>query len=266
MNAAPHIIDNTKTLKMYSSKAMGIATFLGGPLAGAYMMGENFKAMGKPREGQISLVSGIVFTLLLFTFLFLAPENVIDRVPQQLIPGIYTLIFYFLVDHYQGEALKQYKAEEKPFYSGWRAAGIGLLSAIISLSVVFGFVAMEPDEEYFAQYNAELALFTQNEESTLSIYDNLSTKSRESLLFRLDKQVIPKWEENMQIIGRMQQLEDLPSELIRQNEILETYTKLRIRGLHTLRKAIDEDTDMYNMQLEGFARKIDEQLLLLSER
>ena len=36
-----------KDLKLYSHRAIGGATFLGGPLAAGYMIGENFKVLNK---------------------------------------------------------------------------------------------------------------------------------------------------------------------------------------------------------------------------
>jgi hypothetical protein len=86
--------NNTKDIKLYSSKAISGATFLGGPLVAGYLIGENFKALDKPNEGRNSLIIGIISTIILFGGIFMVPENMIDKIPTQLIPIVYTGIIW----------------------------------------------------------------------------------------------------------------------------------------------------------------------------
>jgi len=57
----------TKNLKFYSQKAIGIATFIGGPLAAGYLIRENYLSLEKPNEAKKSLIIGIISTILLST-------------------------------------------------------------------------------------------------------------------------------------------------------------------------------------------------------
>lgn len=50
------IENKTKDIKLYSSKSISGATFLGGPLAAGYLIGEKLKALDKPDEGRKSLM------------------------------------------------------------------------------------------------------------------------------------------------------------------------------------------------------------------
>jgi hypothetical protein len=54
MNTELKLENKTEKIKLYSSKAISGATFLGGPLAAGYLIGENFKAINKPTEGRNS--------------------------------------------------------------------------------------------------------------------------------------------------------------------------------------------------------------------
>lgn len=59
-NTESTITHPTSQIKLYSSNAIGVATFLGGPLAAGYLIGENYKSLNQPKEGQQSLIIGIV--------------------------------------------------------------------------------------------------------------------------------------------------------------------------------------------------------------
>jgi hypothetical protein len=252
--------NNTKDIKLYSSKAISGATFLGGPLAAGYLIGENFKALDKPNDGRNSLIIGIISTIILFGGIFMIPENLIDKIPQQLIPIAYTGIIWGIVEWKQGDILKSHKENGNSFFSGWRAAGIGFISLLILSIGIFGYIFLSTDNELYEKYDAEIAKFSKNETETLAFYNNLNTKSNFSLLKELDKKIIPKWKENIKIINETSQYQNLPSELIDQNEVLLKYSELRLQAFELFRKAIVEDTDIYSEQLEQIHIQIDKEL------
>ncbi|NAS13111.1 hypothetical protein [Poritiphilus flavus] len=256
--------NKTKGIKLYSSKAIGGATFFGGPLAAGYMIGENFKALGKPSEGRNSLIIGIVTTIILFTGIFMIPENIIDNIPRQIIPLIYTGIIWGIVEWKQGDVLKLHKENGNSFFSGWRAAGIGLISLIIILIGIFGYVFLGMDNEIYDKYDTELSVFSKNEIETLVFYDHLNTESNYSLIQELDNKTIPKWKENIEIINRTNKFENLPSELIQQNKLLLKYSELRVKAFELFKKAIEEDTDKYSSELERTHMEIEEVLAKLN--
>jgi len=75
--------------------------FLGGPLVAGYFISENFKVFDDERKARNTILISIVFTVFLFSLIFLIPQNI--KIPNQIIPLIYTGIAYFLVQHYQGK-------------------------------------------------------------------------------------------------------------------------------------------------------------------
>src|SRR5690554_4150397 len=102
-------MEDSSLKRLYSQNGIAIATFFGGPLAAGYLIRQNFKALGKEREGLISIILGILFTVVLFVPLFALPEAVLDQIPNQVIPAIYTLIIYGIVEATQGKDLKVHK-------------------------------------------------------------------------------------------------------------------------------------------------------------
>ncbi|WP_103072336.1 hypothetical protein [Aquimarina sediminis] len=258
------IENKTEKIKLYSSKAIGGATFLGGPLAAGYMIGENFKALDKPNEGKNALIIGILSTIILFTGMFMIPENIIDKIPRQLIPITYTGIIWGIVEWKQGDILKLHKENGNSFFSGWRAAGIGFISLLILLIGIFGYVFLGTDNEIYDKYDTELSVFSKNEEETLVFYDHINTESDDSLIKELETNTIPKWKENIEIINKTNNFENLPSELLQQNKILLKYAELRLESFELFKKAIEEDTDKYTQQLNRIHKEIDEQLAKLN--
>lgn len=240
----------TKDLKFYSQRAIGMATFLGGPLAAGYLIRENYLALNKPNEGKKSLIIGIISTIFLLGGIFMIPEYIIEKIPNQFIPLIYTGIIYVIVEKIHGTILNQHKEFENEFYSGWKAAGIGFISLIILSIGIFGYAFISGDGIENEAYDKEIAKFTKNEAETLVFYDHLNTANRNSLLQELNNLAIPKWEENIEIIEKANEIKGLPSELLEQNKTLLQYAELRLKAFELFRKAIREDTDKYAEELE----------------
>lgn len=256
--------NKTAHLKFYSSKSIWGATFLGGPLAGAYMMSENYNALGETEKGLKSLLLGIGATIILFTALFMLPESVVDNIPRQLIPFVYTVIIWAIVDKKQGDVLKLHKEAGNKFYSGWRAAGIGLISCVLLLAGIFAYAYLAPEDETYLAYDAQLEQFYKNEASSLEFYNHLDLKLREDLLTELDNDVLPLWVENLRILDAIGNSEDLPSELQKHNALLKEYSQLRIQGFELLRKAIDEDSYAYAEEIDQVHENINAVLEKLS--
>lgn len=258
------IENTTENIKLYSSKAISGATFLGGPLAAGYLISENFKALNKPNDGRKSLIIGIVTTIILFGGIFMLPEQIIDKIPRQLIPLIYTGIIWGIVEWKQGDILKAHKENNNTFFSGWRAAGIGLISLLIIGIGIFGYAYLESNNPAYEIYDTKIAEFSKNENESLSFYDNIEFKSNSTLLSELDNKVIPKWERNIKLINELENIDGLPSDLSDQNKTLLKYSQLRLEAFLLIKKAISEDTDKYDSQLNMLNIKIENELKKLN--
>jgi len=256
--------NKTKHLKFYSKKAIGFATFFGGPLAAGYLIGENYKSLNEFDKRKKSIIIGVISTLFIFIGLFLIPEPIIDKIPNQLIPLFYTWIIYIIVENNQGEILKYHKENNNEFYSGWETAKISFISLIILTLGIVLFVYFSTDNEIYQEYDKGIAKFSQNETETMKFYDHFENNSRLDLLSELNNRVLPKWEENLKIINKIYEIDNLPSDLIEQNNLLKDYSELRIKEFKLFKKAIQEDTDKYYSEFEKIQAQIDKVLLELN--
>ena len=254
------IENRTKDIKFYSSKSISTATFIGGPLVAGYLISENLKALNKPEEGRKYLIIGIITTIILFGGMFLIPEKTDENIPKQLIPLIYTGLIWGFVEWTQGNVLKLHKENGNSFFSGWRAAGIGLISLVIFAIGIFGYSYIESNNPVYEVYNKQMNEFSKNENKTQTFCNNFNTESESSLLNQLNQSVIPKWKTNIQIIKDLDLIENLPSELSNQNKLLLEYSRLRLEIFLLIKKMIEENTEKYQLKLNALNLKIEKVL------
>ncbi len=134
--------------KVFTNRAISIATFFGGPIAAGFLISKNFKAFGNENAARDSIFLGILSTLILFAGIFMIPEHIIDKVPQALIPGIYTAIIAALVEKLQGQKIRDFLAENGQKASNWQAVGYGLLGLVIIAIFILIMVFAIPTKGY----------------------------------------------------------------------------------------------------------------------
>lgn len=239
----------TKDIKLYSQRSIGIATFLGGPLAAGYLIGENYRNLEELDNGKRALIIGLVATVLLFVGIYSVPESIMEKVPNQIIPLAYTGLIYLIVEKIHGTTLNQHKENGSAFYSGWRAAGVGAVSMAILFVGLLAIASVPTGNELFEKYDLEMQAFSKNERESLFIYDELGKVPNHTLAERITVFALPKWTENIEIINRTNAYENLPIELQGQNEILLEYCLLRIEAFRLLKKALEEGTNKYDPEL-----------------
>jgi hypothetical protein len=113
-----------------------VGTFLGGPLVAGYLIAENFKSFSDPDQAKKTWIYAIIATIVIFGGIFLIPDTV--KIPNQIIPLIYTGIAYYLVQHFQGQKITAYINAGGQIYSWWRTIGVGLIGLAITLIPIFG--------------------------------------------------------------------------------------------------------------------------------
>lgn len=118
-------------IQLYTPRQAGFGTFLGGPLAGIYMLYWNFEAMNEPDLAKSTLVIGGVCCLAMIGVLPFLP----DHFPGSALPVAYTLSIVHMMKHYQ---LNKEDIENSLGYvcqSSWRAALISLVGLLVLLAV-----------------------------------------------------------------------------------------------------------------------------------
>ncbi len=113
--------------KIFTHKAISVATLFGGPIAAGFLISKNYKTFSNDDAARNSIFIGILSTILMFAGIFMIPENIIDKTPQQLIPLIYTAIIAVLIEKLQGQKIKDFLANDGKKASNWQAAGYGLI-------------------------------------------------------------------------------------------------------------------------------------------
>jgi hypothetical protein len=250
--------DNPPSL--YSQGAIGIATYLGGPLAAGILARQNFINLGNEAAAKKSLFIGIISTVFLFGGIFSIPEEILDQIPNALIPFVYTAIIYIVIEKFQGAALKAHKGNGGIFYSVWKAVGIGAICMLVLLAGIVGFAFMAPEDFDTKKYDAGMEVFKKNEENALLLFAKIETSSTEELLDYLDKTSLPAWKENLLLLDDLDKIEGLYEEFKKQNDVLRDYSELQVEKFGLIRKAIDEDTNAYDEEIEDLNLEIDEVL------
>lgn len=126
--------------RIYSVHSISIGTFLGGPLVTSYLVAENFKTLGQKDKVAITWTIALVATGVIFGGLFLLPFA--DKIPNQLIPLVNAGIAYFIAEKAQGTQIKTYLSEAGKEFSKWRAFGISLVGAVITMLPILAYVLL----------------------------------------------------------------------------------------------------------------------------
>jgi hypothetical protein len=125
-------------IKIYTIGWIIFSTCIGGPLAGCYLISENFKNFGNKDLARKILIIGIISTILLFgSIAYLIVENIMVEFPNSLIPVIYTTIIYVYLKIYQEKSIVKHIEKGGLKYSGWKSTGIGIMSFIVTSFILF---------------------------------------------------------------------------------------------------------------------------------
>ena len=249
---------NPKELYLYSERSISLATYLGGPLAAGILLRRNFLNLGNEKNALWALLLGIISTAALFIAIFSIPETIIEKVPNALLPLIYTGVIYFFVHRLQGTQLKQHKDNGGVFYSAWRAAGIGLVYSVILIASIFGVGYIGFSDADTELYDAHLAEFSTNEENALELFDLLQTGSRQQVHTFIIETGIPNWQTNLDLLSEMSGIEGLDQVLLTQNELLREYCQLRIESYRLIDRAISEDSNSYDEEIDEIMIQIND--------
>lgn len=127
--------------KLYTRSAVGLATFLGSPMAGAALMAINYKRLNRKALAWRTLILGILASAALLTLSFFIPDSVSRSL--QLAPAIAGLAGMMAIARaLQGPQLEIHARNNGDNASMWKAAGVGLMSLAIILGVVLAVVLL----------------------------------------------------------------------------------------------------------------------------
>lgn len=251
---------DTDTTKLYSQKAISIATFFGGPLAAGVLARQNFINLGKEQLGRNALIMGLLATILLIVGILAIPENIADKLPNAIIPLVYTAIIYFIIENFQGALFKEHKENNREFYSNWKATGIGVICMLLLIGSIAGYTFLIPDDFDTKKYDDGITQFNKNEEKALELFSLIETSNSNHTISFIDNYGIPAWQKNLKLLGELDAIDGLHKQYLIQNEVLREYCKLRIETFKLIRQAITENSNQYDIQIQSLNDKIEEVL------
>lgn len=127
----------TSNKKMFSFWGVMVATFIGGPLAGGYTIGNNYAVLGKNEESKkiILLTIFALISLILISFF-------VNNLYLKLIPVISLLLFGYLA-YLQKLAVKIHQDRGGKLASFFKAIVVGIMSIGITFILVMLFTFMD---------------------------------------------------------------------------------------------------------------------------
>jgi hypothetical protein len=123
--------------KLYSINEIGIAALLGGPLAGFYMISRNFKSLDKKLLSRTSFIFGVIATIFLGAIIVLIPKEIIEKIPDLIIPVLFVPFIYVYAKKVQGRDIDDHFKNGWVKYSQRRTVVIGVLTLLITMVCFF---------------------------------------------------------------------------------------------------------------------------------
>ena len=119
------------------------SAFVGGPLAPAYLMSQNFRMLRNDDAAKKSMLIGIIATVVVFGSLDVLPEEVEETIPNMAIPFITMVVASYLVKSYQEKQIEEYLKKGGEAASTWKAllVAFGSFFLVMLCLIVFGSLA-----------------------------------------------------------------------------------------------------------------------------
>jgi hypothetical protein len=123
---------------LYSPGQIGLAAFLGSPVAACWFMAGNYRELGQPGTARTWMIWGIVGTVALFTVNWFLPA----WIPNSAIPVGYTIGFLNAAKQTHGSATSTDRlvATGRRLAPWWKVSGISLLFFILIVALCAGIV------------------------------------------------------------------------------------------------------------------------------
>ena len=149
-----------------------------------------------------------------------------------------------------------YASLTKPKEVNLKYLTVALLT-VLMLSTSFFIYHKTPND--IGQLDEKMKKFASLEQVALGIYHKDGSTSNEELLKEIKDRGIVNWRECVKLIDEADQL-NIPDKLHFRNSQLKEYCELRIKSYEVLYKAIAEDTDKYESEIQDFNNQIENKI------
>ena len=117
---------------LYTPAQIRTGSFLGGPIAAAYLLRENFRVLDRGPQARATVVWGAAFVAGLMALLPFLPT----RFPNYLIPLLYSIAAGAVADKWQLQKQAIVDSGKYQVHSNWRVFGMALLSMAAFMLIV----------------------------------------------------------------------------------------------------------------------------------
>jgi hypothetical protein len=122
--------------KFFSNRSIGLATYLGGPFAGGILISINLKRNEEVNKAIWTLIISLMATIAMFLIIIEIPEEIIDKIPNVIIPMIYTPLILMAAKYLQGSHIEETLKEKENREPWWKALVIGLVGTAVALVII----------------------------------------------------------------------------------------------------------------------------------
>lgn len=129
------ILTPSLTYKLNKEWAIFLAAIIGGPIAGAYLIGENYRNLGEPQKVKWIWLLAIAFMAFLFLVDYIPGIN---QIPPLLYPVLVAGLTQLYVKKYQSAAIRQHIADGGNVYPISRSVIVGVISCILIIGLILG--------------------------------------------------------------------------------------------------------------------------------
>ena len=126
------ISNGVQKIPIFTPNQVFLGSLLGGPFAGIYILGTNFKAMGKDRKARMLWLLGPLLVLSFFVIDFAWPT-----LPLQALPVSFALIACWISITRQMNKPEILASTTHESESNWRVAAVAFLGFIASVVLLY---------------------------------------------------------------------------------------------------------------------------------
>ena len=124
--------DQVPSYKLYDSRAVAVASFLGGPIPGTVLMAINYRRLGYADKAVLAILAGLSTLGLGFALTSLFPNGTFLAVGI----GLSTATWW-LAEKLQGQAIDEHVNRGGPLGSGWMGGLLGTIFMLVAAGLVF---------------------------------------------------------------------------------------------------------------------------------
>ncbi|MDJ1469963.1 rhomboid family intramembrane serine protease [Xanthocytophaga flava] len=129
------------------------------------------------------------------------------------------------------------------------------LGGITLLIILFSFVVYTYIPNPIGEYDTRMQNFYDRQAVALRVYEMPESTPRDQLLISVRDTGLVYWKQNLQLVKEVDKL-NLPESFHAKNQKLIQYCDLRIKSYELMYKALLENTDAYESQLDTYYKKL----------